>query len=615
MDIRDMELDPYDYYEKYLKSQLKENATAFFDDLVKKTNTDVGKCRQDSKKYEKAKENDRKNEQSLGRWRFLQGFLIFFAVLGFLVFALSLSMIITKGAETGSIIALVLSIVVALISLLVIFLVTRKKILERKKLDKKYDQEVDKWKYQCLRNLYPINQEMAEDDFRTIVRKTTQAFVLDDRLSPEKLDLMVKAYQYDPKIGEKESLLSCQSGNIDSNPFLRLRVFRNDIRNKTYSGSLTISWTERVGSGKDAHYVTRTQTLVATSVHPAPFYSTYTAVVYGNQAAPDLCFDRRPSGLARDHDEKDVERFVKDAEKEMKERAEKEVARGGSFQPLANTTFEAFFGAYNRDNEVQYRLLFTPLAQQNMTELLLAKEPYGDDFTFRKINKMNIVSSLHGPSIPDYSPDMFLGETDLDVLKNKYVSTIESIFQSLYFELAPILAIPLYQQTDAGKYTIEKTGRHVSDYDAECFANAMDPSAFAHPDSSTPQILHVQYRESQGESDLFAVSSSSFRGESRVDYVSMMGGDGCVHSVPVPWIEYFPLTRTSELLVRKSDVDRSDYRKLMAEKEDFFQEKQAYREKLLSKKYFGIQLEDGYNYGQQDEEELSAFLSSAHGKE
>ena len=175
MDSRDMELDPYDYYEKYLKSQLKENATAFFDDLVKKANTDVRKCRQDSTKYEKAKENDRKNEQSLGRWRLLQGFLIFFAVLGFLVFALSLSMIITKGAETGSIIALVFSIVVALISLLVIFLVTRKKILERKKLDEKYDQEVDKWKYQCLRNLYPINQEMAEDDFRTIVRKTTQA--------------------------------------------------------------------------------------------------------------------------------------------------------------------------------------------------------------------------------------------------------------------------------------------------------------------------------------------------------------------------------------------------------------------------------------------------------
>lgn len=40
---------------------------------------------------------------------------------------------------------------------------------------------------------------------------------------------------------------------------------------------------------------------------------------------------------------------------------------------LANDEFEVLFRALNRNNEVQFRLLFTPLAQQNMIDLLLDK--------------------------------------------------------------------------------------------------------------------------------------------------------------------------------------------------------------------------------------------------
>lgn len=611
MDIKDMELDPYDYYQKHLRNAICTNGESYFDSLVEKSRTDVEKCRADSRKLQAAVAKNDANEKVLGSWRVFHGLLIFLAIVSALAFGLALFNLITAGAVAWNIATVAVGIVLFVASLLLLILLTSKKIRIHKELDSKYDKEVAGHRAACLRDLYPLKASMDDGDFKRIVEKTTTVFRLDDNLTPEKLDLLVKAYQYDPTIGSQESLLSCQSGNVETNPFLRLRVFRNDIVDQVYTGSLTISWVERVGSGKDATYVTRTQTLSASSTHPAPTYSTYTAVVYGNQAAPDLRFSRCPSGLPKDADEKEVEKFVAKAERKMKEMSEDSVSKGGTFQPLANTTFEALFGAFDRNNEVQYRLLFTPLAQQNMVELMAKPTPFGDDFFFRKVGKMNIVSSRHGPKIPDFSVASLGGETDIDALKKKYVNNVAVVFASLYFELAPILAIPLYQQTEAGTYELSKGRRHVSDYEAECFANQMDGSLFLPDDAATPQILKVSYLQSTGESDVFAVHSGAFRGEPRVDYVSMVGGDGRVHEVPVPWTEYFPVEKVQRILVRPTDLSRSEYSSLLDEKKEFFREKAFYRERLLSKKFFGFPLPDDYNYDEREDRELSAVLTSA----
>lgn len=63
----------------------------------------------------------------------------------------------------------------------------------------------------------------------------------------------------------------------------------------------------------------------------------------------------------------------------MNRLANQAIKQGRNFTPLANTKFEVMFKAYDRNNEVQYRLLFTPLAQQNMLEILTGKAGFGDD--------------------------------------------------------------------------------------------------------------------------------------------------------------------------------------------------------------------------------------------
>ena len=69
-----------------------------------------------------------------------------------------------------------------------------------------------------------------------------------------------------------------------------------DNGTKTYEGTLTITWQERVslGQGKTS-VVTRTQTLVAHVTKPCPYFGKDTYIVYGNKAAPRLSFTRYDS--------------------------------------------------------------------------------------------------------------------------------------------------------------------------------------------------------------------------------------------------------------------------------------------------------------------------------
>jgi len=114
---------------------------------------------------------------------------------------------------------------------------------------------------------------------------------------------------------------------------------------------------------------------------------------------------------------------------------------------MSNRTFEALFCAENRDNEIQFRLLYTPLAQQETVKLLQDKTVgYGDDFIFHKNKKNNMIIAAH---LQDFditaSPDIFR-HFDLERIRDVFRKYNEGFFKAFYFAMAPLLAIPLYQQ-------------------------------------------------------------------------------------------------------------------------------------------------------------------------
>ena len=83
-------------------------------------------------------------------------------------------------------------------------------------------------------------------------------------------------------------------------------------------------------------------------------------------------------------------------------------------------------------------------------------------------------------------------------------------------------------------------------WEHEAIANYYGDKCFSHPASVTKNILKTQCvsRDDAGLGTV-EVTAAGFRGEERVDHVSVSGGDGRFHAVPVPWTEYLPVQKKS----------------------------------------------------------------------
>lgn len=609
MQARDLEFDPMDYYDKYLKNQIKENAAAYFDDLVNKTNTDVGKNAITANEIRKWEAKDAENEKSLSRFKGLNLFVIVVAVICFIVFIIALLALL--NSDESSVVPLVLTILMPILGVILIVIsctVLKKKIKELLEIDAQNDAKLSKLYKEAREELARLYDAFDSSDFDKIVKKTTDIFSLDPVLKPEKLLMLRELYGFKDEPTLKESIIRVSSGDIATNPYIRLRLYSQSMGAHTYVGTLPITWTEYVSDKDGGHLVTHHETLTATVVEPEPLYSTGSYIIYGNEAAPDLSFSRQPSKVDPYMSEKEMNKFEDKTAKKLAKLAEDSIKKGGTFTPLANSKFEGLFGAYDRDNEVQFRLLFTPLAQENMCELIMRKEPYGDDFSFFKRKKINIVSSLHGSAVTPYDENAYSAYYDAKEMKQAFVNSIVSNFNSLFFEMAPILCIPLYQQTDAGKFDVVEHYQHVSTYDAEAFANSMNPELFKPEAATTPQILKVNFLNSVGDTDFFQVSSSAFEAVPQLTFVPVMGGDGHMHDVPVHWFRYDPVSKMSTIGVHQFIGNKFQFRNL-ANDQSMKNASHIFTQSTKNQNMLGFYLETGYNYSQEEEKQFSSLIN------
>jgi hypothetical protein len=240
---------------------------------------------------------------------------------------------------------------------------------------------------------------------------------------------------------------------------------------------------------------------------------------------------------------------------------------------MSNRTFNALFNADDRDHEIQFRLLYTPLAQQETLKLLQDnKIGYGDDFMFRKMRKINMIVATHLRNFDiTASPDRFV-HYELDRIRAAFLSYNTEFFRAFYFAMAPLLAIPLYQQTPPPRFgtVYGKKPGSASFWECESLANSFDADAFRHPASVTRNILKTRSEVNSDGDTIVSVTAHGFRGESRTDYVSKYGGDGHWHDVPVHWTEFFPVQRSSPFLIRESgEANRSVFNREKANTDEW----------------------------------------------
>ncbi len=499
--------NPLEDYEKKLCALHLKNVSDFLESLVKRSGVNINENRAAVKKYNELKENLKKLSTKRNWLRFLR---------------------------------VIMCITLILIPLVIWWLTP--KIQNLKKEIDEADQKADELFELAQKQMAPLNALFGDRDCLKLIETTIPLLSFENCFtSKQELD-MITNFDFSGVDNNEQSTLDVLHGKYNENPFLFENKTIHTMGTETYHGYKTIYWTERYrDSDGKMQTRSRSQTLHATVVKPKPFYTTQVVLNYGSQGAPDLSFTRDATHLEQ-KSEKAIERYVKRGEKKLKRLTDKALRENDDFMSMSNSEFEVLFDALDRTDEVQYRTLFTPLAQTNMVDLLLSKTTYGDDFNFFKSKRMNKIISKHSQGRAMILAANEYYSYSFDIIKQNFEGKNAEFFKAVYFDFAPLWAIPAYQERPVHSLKpIPDYSRLYSQKECEALANCMNKSVVVHPKTKTQAILKSDYITTKDKVETTKITAYSYDIIPQVTAVPMLGGDGKMHSVPVPWDDYIPL--------------------------------------------------------------------------
>lgn len=507
--------DPLEEFENKFKDKHLENVSSFFEKLVQQSGVDIEKNRKTVKLYNEYKQNLAALKKKLGWMQFWR---------------------------------VVMCITIVLIPLVIMKMTPKIKQL-RMEIEEA-DERADKLLEEATIQMIALNNLFTDRDALDLIQSTVPMLSFDRCFSAKQEADMRINYDFIESAEDEQSTLEVLAGNYNENPFLFERKVIHRMGTEVYHGYKTIYWTEtyRDADGK-MRSRRESETLHATVTKPKPFYDYQVVLNYCAQGAPDLKFSRDATYLDRKN-ERQIERYVKRGEKKLRKKNEKAISQNRDFTSMSNSDFEVLFDALDRTNEVQFRTLFTPLAQTNMVSLILSKIGYGDDFHFIKSKRTNRIISRHsqGRAI-NLLPEQYVSYS-FDMIKKNFIEKNMEFFRAIYFDFAPILAIPIYQERPV--HSLKPIPDYSQIYalkECEALANAVENRYVVHPDTKTLAILKSKFVSSADCVDETCVTAYSYDISKRVDMVSMYGRDGRYHNVPVEWDEYLPLEMSNNFYV------------------------------------------------------------------
>ena len=399
----------------------------------------------------------------------------------------------------------------------------------------------------------PLNRLFDWDIVAQLMQKTVPRVAIDPYFSNGRMEQLRNSFGWAGHLGEAHSIVFSHSGVLNGNPFILARTLSHSMGSKTYHGALAISWTEQYRNSQGKWETrTRHETLRASIERPFPEYENQTFIVYGNEAAPDLVFSRQPSELSKLEDGL-IDKWRTNRAIKKLEAKSRDIGEGNTFTVMSNREFDALFDAKDRNHEVQFRLLFTPLAQQEMLKLLKDSQAgFGDTCVFEKTQMINVVEPRHMRRTDISGDPQKFHAFELAQARTFFNSYHNDFFKSFYFGIAPLLAIPLYQQHRPHADIYNDTHSHKPCFwEHEAIANYHGEAAFNHPDCVTRSILKTSMEHEADGSQNVRVTASGFGSVGRLHHVSVRGGDGRSHQVPVHWDEYVEVQNTASMLVKE----------------------------------------------------------------
>ncbi|MDF2698516.1 MAG: hypothetical protein K0Q49_72 [Haloplasmataceae bacterium] len=552
--------EPLIVYKNIYKDLHHKNTTEFFDALVEKSKIDLQLNKETNGQIKKFDTERKEIISRINKRTAVNVFLILLIVASVIGIFYGISVLSQSGYEISYVVLIIIGIGL-IISSIILLVKLSPKLKELKILKTNLNEKIGKLTEKAWEQMQPLNDLFTPEMSKGLFSKTIPLINLDKMFDSKRLEYLVNKFGLDEVKDINRSTLYVQSGDINGNPFYVCNDMVHELGTKTYTGSITIHWTTTSNVNGKSVTNHHSQTLTASVNKPCPYYGEKPYLVYGNEAAPDLIFSRHDSD-SEQLNQKQIDKLVNRDIKKLNKESEKSISKGGNYTVLGNSEFEVLFGATNRNNEVQFRLLFTPLAQKQLLQLMKEKEiGFGDDFDLVKHKMINIIYPEHLRDINLNTKANYFHGYDLDEVKNKFICYNDAYFKHLYFTFAPILAIPLYQQQKPHEYIYKELyDSYVSFYEHEFVANNMNINAFKHPLSVTQNILKTSVVKSKDNCDTVTVTAFGYQTEERVDYMTKMGGDGRSHTIPVRWTEYIPVSQNTDIDINIVDeVDETTY--------------------------------------------------------
>ncbi|MFV8482706.1 MAG1210 family protein [Mycoplasma sp. 1932B] len=291
------------------------------------------------------------------------------------------------------ILALELTIWVALFVVGAILLLRYSKILKNDKLGLDYIQSMlNETNSQLMKEIKPLKKMVTLNGIDKEITNNVFPFIkLNTKTAQNLTSIASIDWVNDKSTSQRRtsSVRYIQSGELNGFPFLYLSTINMHYYDARYKGTLDVTYLKTRKVNVNGRTITEkynyTETLTAYYTAPAPWYDEVSALYYYNDAAPKLSFSREPNN-AHKFEPKQLDKFIKHSSRVLEEDYQDAIKQNKKFQPiLGNLKFESLFDCSNRNNETQFRLLFTPLAQKQYEKLLLTKEfSNGDDFSLVK---------------------------------------------------------------------------------------------------------------------------------------------------------------------------------------------------------------------------------------
>lgn len=397
----------------------------------------------------------------------------------------------------------------------------------------------------------PLNDRYDWDLTTRLIRRVCPILDFDPYFTAGRLEELEKHFDWSSEFNtDTRSILFSQTGNIVGNPFAFGEYLEQGWATEVYTGTLLIEWTERErGPDGKTYTVTKSEVLVATVEAPKPVYGTRKFLIYGNDAAPELCFTRAPSGLA-DSGDGWFDNLRKSRELKKLKKLSENLDDDLGYTLMSNHDFELLFHCTDRTDEIQFRLLFTPLAMQQMVALLKDKEHlgYGDCFHFHKCMRCNLILPHQMDDFSLSTDPAIYRHYDLKAAEEFFIAHNCEYFRQIYFSMAPLLCIPLYQQHRSVRTIYGyQPGDESSFWEHEAMANYLGEEHFKNPRSVTTNILKTRRVRRKDSTSTVEVTAHGFRSVRHVEHITKWGGDGRAHSVPVEWFEYLPVEGSADI--------------------------------------------------------------------